>query len=223
MKPRGLCVKCMQPEFGCYCPHIKKFDPKIKFIILIHPIELKRRIATGRMSFQCMENAELIAGQDYSENARINDLLANEIYQPLVLYPGVNSLNLTFTEDKTAVLNSGKIPLIFVVDGTWATARKQMRLSQNLKDLPRICFTPQKPSQFRVRKQPKAECFSTIEAVHQCIELLGAAAGFDLKTKAHDNLLFVFGKMVDRQLQFLRDAFDNPRSTSYRRPKNRVA
>ena len=37
----------MQPEFGCYCRHIKKFDPKIKFIILIHPIELKRRIATA--------------------------------------------------------------------------------------------------------------------------------------------------------------------------------
>lgn len=223
MKPRGLCVVCMQPEFGCYCPHIKKFDPKIKFIILIHPIEFKRRIATGRMSSLCLENSELIVGQDYTANARINELLNDPQFQPLVLYPGVNSKNLTSLEKKTEVLESGKTQLIFVVDGTWATARKQMRLSTNLKSLPRICFTPPGPSQFRVRKQPKAECYSTIEAVHHCIELLGPAVGFSLDTKAHDNLLFVFGKMVERQLEFLREAFDNPKSTSYRRPRTRVA
>jgi DTW domain-containing protein YfiP len=222
-KPRGLCTTCLQPEFGCYCAHIQKFDPQIKFVILIHPIELKRRIATGRMSHLCLKNSELIAGQDYSDHPRINELLKDFRYQPLVLYPGMNSQNLTLLEDKAAVLDREKTPLIFVVDGTWATARKQMRLSENLKTLPRICFTPPGPSQFRVRKQPKAECYSTIEAVHHCIELLGPAAGFDLATAAHENLLFVFEKMVERQLEFMREAYDNPRSTSYRRPKSRVA
>ena len=223
-KPRGLCTVCMQPEFGCYCRHIEKFDPEIKFVILIHPIEMKRRIATGRMSWLCLKNSELLVGQDYTNNERINQLLADPQYRPLVLYPGAQSLNLTSAPaEARAALSNGRTPLIFVVDGTWATARKQMRLSENLKTLQRICFTPPGPSQFRVRKQPHKDCYSTIEAVHHCIELLGDTVGFDLAGGKHNNLLYVFNKMVERQLEFLREAYDNPKSTSYRRPKIRVA
>ena len=121
------------------------------------------------------------------------------------------------------VFKTEKTPVVFVIDGTWATARKMMRQSENLHAVPRICFTPSAPSQFRVRKQPKAECFSTIEAIHQCVELLGEQVGFNLNRREHDNLLNVFNQMVERQLHFIREAFDNPRSTSYRRVKNRVA
>lgn len=222
---RSLCAKCCKPENSCYCSHIQKFDPKIKFAILIHPIEKKRTVATGRMSHLCMENSELIVGQDYSENSKVNALLENKSYQPLVLYPGVQSLNLTHSseQEKSKLFPANKIPLIFVIDGTWATARKMMRQSQNLKDLPRICFTPPGPSQFRVRKQPKAECYSTIEAIHHCIDLLGNQLQLNLQQRPHDNLIAVFNKMVERQLDCIRDAFDNPRTTSYRKPKVRVA
>lgn len=224
-KYRDLCVVCLQPSFGCYCAEIQKFDPLIKFIILIHPIEWKRRIATGRMSHLCMHNSELIVEQDYTHSPRVNELLVDDRYQPLVLYPGAQSLNLTGqpSDQIKSLVGLQKIPMVFVIDGTWATARKTMRLSQNLHKLPRICFTPPARSNFQVRKQPKAECYSTIEAVHHTIELLGPAVGFDLQSRQHDRLLKVFQSMVNRQIAFLQEAFDNPRSTSYRRPKTRVA
>lgn len=222
---RVQCNGCRQPEFSCYCSHIQKFDPKIKFVILIHPIEFKRRIATGRMAHQCLENSELIVGQNYSANSQVNRLLKDPRYQPMVLYPGVKSLNLTHatSEKKAAFFDAGKTPLVFVIDGTWATARRMMRQSLNINGLPRFAFTPPGPSQFKVRKQPKAECYSTIEAVHHCIELLGEQVQIDFSGRPHDNLLTVFGKMVDKQLLFIQDAFDNPRSTSYRRVKHRIA
>lgn len=222
---RTQCSHCLQPEFGCYCQYVQKFDPKIKFVILIHPIERKRRIATGRMSHLCMENSELIVGQNYSRNSKVNQILENPLYQPMVLYPGIQSLNLTGSnpENKAAFFSTGKIPLVFVIDGTWATARKMMRQSENLFNLPRFCFTPQAPSQFRVRKQPKKECFSTIEAIHHCIDLIGAQVDFDFTHRPHDNMLSVFNVMVERQLGFIREAFDNPTSISYRRPRFRVA
>lgn len=224
-KYRDLCVQCLQPQFGCYCSYIKKFDPKIKFVILIHPIETKRRIATGRMAHLCLENSELIVGQDYTQNRQVNDILKNPQFQSLVLYPGRDSRNLTKADShsKAKLFADDKTPVIFVIDGTWATAKKTMHLSQNLKSLPRICFTPPGPSQFRVRKQPGVECYSTIEAIHHSIELLGEVVGFDLKSGQQDSLTYVFQKMVERQLGFIQEAFDNPRSNSYRRPKNRVA
>jgi DTW domain-containing protein YfiP len=222
-KTRSLCIRCLQPEFGCYCTYLKEFDPKIKFAILIHPIEAKRRIATGRMSHLSLTNSELILGQDYSTNKEVNLLLADPRFQPVVLYPGPGSLNLSHATESEKRIFGPKTPLIFVIDGTWATAKKTMHLSQNLKGLPRISFTPPNRSQFRVRKQPGAECFSTIEAIHHTIELLGPAVGFDTSTGQHHGLLEVFNHMVERQLSSLREAYDNPRASAYRRPKNRVA
>lgn len=222
---RIQCAGCRQPEFGCYCQYIQKFDPKIKFVILIHPIEMKRRIATGRMSHQCLENSELIVGQNYTQNLQVNRILNDSSFQPVVLYPGAKSLNLTHVsaEEKSGLFRKDKIPVVFVIDGTWATARRMMRQSENLLHVPRVCFTPPGPSQFKVRKQPKPHCLSTIEAVHHCIELLGTGVKFDGSLRLQDNLLLVFNKMVERQVHFIQEAFDNPNSTSYRRVKHRIA
>lgn len=210
---RKLCIQCLQPEFSCYCCHIQKVDPKIKFVILIHPIEMRRRIATGRMSHLCLENSALIMGQDYTDNKEVNDILNNPRYQPAVLYPGMTSTNISKLshQEKFTLFDFKKTPVIFVIDGTWATARKTMHLSQNLKVLPRLCFTPPQESQFRVRKQPKAGYVSTIEAIHHMIDLLGDRPGFNSSSKAHKRLLYVFDKMVERQLDFI------PSDYNYRR------
>lgn len=221
---RNLCVTCLQPEFGCYCEHIQTFDPKIKYMILIHPIEMKRRIATGRMSHLCLQNSELVVGQNYSQNQRVNEIIENPNYDPVVLYPGRHSQDLSQMNyaQKARIFSGDKKPVVFVIDGTWATARKMMAQSKNLAELPRVSFTPPGPSQFRVRKQPGVECYSTIEAIHYSLELLGEHVGFDTASREHDRLTFVFGKMVERQLSFIQDAIENPRPGSYRRERNRT-
>jgi DTW domain-containing protein YfiP len=222
---RNLCVVCLQPEFGCYCQDLKRFNPLVKFVILIHPIEVKRRIATGRMSHLCLENSVLIKGQDFSQNSQVNEILESSTYHPVVLYPGPKALNLSRVSEteRKQILRSDRTLVVFVIDGTWATARRMIRQSQNLNQLPRICFTPPGLSQFRVRKQPAPECLSTIEAIHHVIELLGPHVGFDIEAREHDQLLFVFNKMVQRQLAFIQESYDNPKSTSYRRPRFRLA
>jgi DTW domain-containing protein YfiP len=220
LRYRNLCTQCLQPQFSCYCEHIQKFDPEIKFVILIHPIEMKRRIATGRMSHLCLENSELIVGHEYSENKRVNELLLDPTNQCSVLYPGVQATNLSklADEERSSLFDPSKKPVLFVIDGTWATARKTMHLSHNLRLLPKLCFTPERQSQFRVRKQPGVNCFSTIEAVHQVIELLGDRGDFKISQGKHENLIYVFNKMVERQIEFVNKALSDPSSTSYRRP-----
>jgi DTW domain-containing protein len=200
---REYCMTCRQPQFGCYCAEIRRFDPKIKFVILIHPIEVKRRIATGRMSHLCLENSDLLMGEDYSQNTRVNEILGDSRNHNLILYPGRQSLCLTDLsgEERSVVAPLDRKLTIFVIDGTWATARKMIRKSVNLHTLPRICFNPVTPSRFRVRKQPQAGCYSTIEAIHHVIELLGESRGFDLQSRRHDGLLHVFDSMVEKQLK----------------------
>lgn len=218
---RNRCISCLQPDFSCYCQLIQKVDPKIKFVILIHPLEVRRRIATGRMAHLCLENSELLMGQDYTQNQRVNEIMADPLFQSVILYPGPKSINLTtqFDQAQKLLFSCPKKLAVFVIDGTWATARKTMRLSQNLKLLPRVGFIPPGPSQFRVRKQPRPECYSTIEAIHYSIELLGSGVGFDITSRQHDQLQDIFKKVVDRQMSFTEEAEKNPKANRYLRPR----
>jgi DTW domain-containing protein YfiP len=177
------------------------------------------------MSYLSLQSSELFVGQHFANHSELNSILQNPEFNCLILYPGVKAVNLTESppEVKDGLFVTGKKTVIIVIDGTWATAKKMMNRSPNLKTLKKICFTPSTPSRFRVRKQPRAECYSTIEAIHHTIELLGPNAGFDLSSLKHNSLLHVFDKMVGRQLEFMRDAFENPNTTSYRKVKRRVA
>lgn len=217
---RILCVKCIQPDFSCYCKTVQPIHCPINFVILIHPIEAKRRIATGRMSHLCLESSHLINGQDFSENKQVNNLLEDPNYFSVLLYPGPNSTNLSelSEEKRNDFFQTDRKLRIFVVDGTWATARRTVRQSINLNKLPRISFRSSKTSNFRVRKQPKPHFFSTIEAIHQTIELLAPCKiGADI-VRSHDHLLEVFNGMVEKQLTFMNEAKLNLRRVSYRKP-----
>ena len=220
-----VCKQCLLTTRFCYCGGIKKFYPEMDFVILIHPIEVRRRIATGRMSHLTLENSVLIRGHDFSKNAVLNEIISDSSRECVVLYPGTQSTNLSdLTEEKrSALFDSQKKLTIIVVDGTWMTARKMMHLSQNINKLPRISFTPNGPSNFKVRKQPRSFCLSTIEAIHTTIELLGPMREFNLSTRKHDALLDVFDSMVEKRLRLLRESHNVLGPNRYRRHKKKCA
>lgn len=201
---RNLCMTCMHPEFSCYCPILQTFDPKVQFVILIHPIEFQRRIATGRMSHLILRHSMLIRGHDFTNEPRVNCLLQNSENHCVILYPGANSINLSEQKDliQNGLFPRSKRPVVFVIDGTWATARQMMRESQNLHRIPRVCFNPQAKSKFRVRKQPADQCLSTIEAIHEFIEVAADSFAFDTSSRCHDILLHAFDAMVNRQIEY---------------------
>lgn len=195
---RERCARCLQPDFSCYCEWLKPFDPGIEFVILMHPKEQRRRIATGRMAHLSLPTSHLIVGHHLGDSAELNALLGDPARHCVMLYPGKRSLNLSkmCPVERLAWVPRLKQLTVLVIDGTWATARQMVNQSPNLHSgVERVCFTPPSPSNFRVRQQPRVECYSTIEAIHYTIELLTAGP-----TRPHDGLLEVFDKMVGRQI-----------------------
>lgn len=195
--PRELCFACWRPKNFCYCPKIRPLTLPFHFAILIHTLEEKRPIATGRMAHLCLKNSSLIEGENFSQDPQVNGLLDNPAYDPVVLYPGADSKNLSTMakNEKDKIFKPGKTPLIFVIDGTWNTARKTMGKSENLRKLPSVCFTPSTPSRIRVRQQPAGHCYTTIEAIYEMTRLL--------TDSPPDNLLEVLDYMVSLQLKFI--------------------
>jgi DTW domain-containing protein len=182
---------------SCYCSMIKSFDPGIRFIILIQYREAQRHVATGRLSHLCLKNSELIEGYDYTNHPRVNELISDSRIYPLVLYPGESSFDLgrLKPEERKLFFPKGREPVIFVIDGTWTTARKTMQRSSNLAALPRISFSPGSPSQIRLRRQPKSHCLSTAEAIYRTIELIGRG-----EPGQENQLLEAFNGMIDQQI-----------------------
>jgi len=151
------------------------------------------------MAHLCIKNSHLIPGHTFENHPRVNALLADPGRHAVILYPGKTSLNISGENPQSIrdfISPAGRTPLIFVIDGTWATAKNMILHSPNLRALPQISFTPKINSTFRVRKQPKDGCLSTIEAIHQLIDALKP------ENRAHDNLIEVFDSYVERQLEF---------------------
>ncbi len=197
--PRSCCPSCLKPKTTCFCRDIRCFVPQIQFVILMHEAEAKRSIATGRMAHLCLANSLLFEGTDFTEHEGVNALLQNPSHHCVALYPGANALNLTLSSQQAPhrLFPEGKRLVVFLYDATWSQAKRMRRLSVNLLGLPTICFTPSTPSRFEVRKQPASYCYSTIEAIHYLLDRLEPQI-----KPLHDNLLEVFGKMVQTQLSF---------------------
>ncbi len=204
-QPRSVCWTCRQPSAACYCHRIRTVDVGVDFVILIHPLEARRRIATGRMAHLILKDSVLIEGEDFSKSTRVANLINDPARECLILYPGRAALDLDVSDVRSNLqqtLRSRKKRLtIFVIDGTWATARKMMRLSENLRRLPMVKFQPKSESQFQVRKQPEKHCLSTIEAIHATIERL--ASSEMQERREFDHLIELFLEMVERQKMFV--------------------
>lgn len=201
--PFDKCLSCNRSKPMCYCHLVEGFESDPQFVILIHPIEHKRRVASGRMAHCCLKNSMLLRGADFSRNEKLDRLLADPSKHCVVLYPGLNSLNLsplTF-EERRRQLEPDKQLVLIVIDGTWGTANKMLASNEIISKLPRVCFSPRQPSNFRIRKQPKPQCVSTIEAIHECIELLSQGAATASAPRKHDNLLSVFQQVIDLHIE----------------------
>ena len=200
---REYCHRCRKPKITCYCGDLVTIHTSVKIVILMHPLEAKHPVGTGRLTHQCLSNSELILGVDFTHNAQVNALIGDQQYQAMVLFPGSRSQNLSKLSpvEKLALCPAGRVPLVFVLDGTWHLARKILFRSKNLQLLPQVSFTPAAPSQFKVRKQPRAECYSTLEATHELLRLLTPVDEYEQKQEV-GRLLNVFHQMVTRQMSF---------------------
>ena len=164
----------------------------------MHPKEAKRqRTGTGRLSHLTLTDSELFVGIDFSNHQRLNALLKDDAFFPVVLYPSEEALNASSNELKVSL--SSKRLLVIVIDSTWFCSKKMIKLSTNLHSLPRISFMGHYKSIFTFKKEPKEYCVSTIESCYYLIKEL-QAENLEAKPLDATPLMAVFKKMIQFQL-----------------------
>lgn len=207
----NLCLICRRRLLTCVCKFLKPFGTRSRFVILMHPMEFKKeKVGTGRFSHLILKNSEIIVDVGFDENKRFQEILSDKNYQTVVLYPGLKTIDLSLEESREIV---GKKPLQFIViDGTWPCAKKMMKLTTLLHDVPRVSFNTLRVSEFQVKHQPMPGCLSTVESIHQVILELNRLE-VEKTMNQEENLMEVFRFTVQQQLELAKD----PNRQGYRK------
>lgn len=187
-EPRATCYRCMRPASVCYCRALPSLATSTRVVILQHPRERDMPIGTARMASLALRDSELHVGVRWDEHPRLRAALSDPARPPLLLYPGPGA------KDILAEPPRGPVTLV-VVDGTWSQARVLVRESPILRALPRYAFTTPEPTHYRIRREPRPEYCSTIEAL---MHVLGVLEEDPARFRA---LLDPMHAMIDAQLE----------------------
>ena len=202
---RETCWNCYRASTICLCGEIRPFEVEPLIGLLIHPKEFRKTVGTARIVKLSIRNSRywIGYGADFDQNVSLLSILEDPFYFPMVLYPGPESLNLSSTsaEDLQIKIPSGRRLVILVIDGTWANARKMIRSSRVLSNLPRLSFEVADPSHYEFRKQPQVFCLSTVEAVVTLIQNMSVKGLCTPPIEnAHYQMLKVFKTLVETQV-----------------------
>lgn len=181
----------------------------------MHPKEARhQRTGTGHISHVTLVNSEILVGIDFSRNARIQQLLSDPQYFPVLLYPGPNAWTSGRPGFKESV--GTKTLLVIVIDATWFCSRKVIEQSPFLLELPCLSFSGNYRSIFTFKREPRPEYISTIESCYYLIKEL-QAAGLAHTDADPEPLMHVFKEMIKVQLQAENDRIEGrlPDTHSY--------
>ncbi len=190
----------------CLCATLPTVPTATRVLVLQHPHEQRHPFGTARFVKLCMPNAEV-----HVARPGFDGLLDCEFAVPpgtAVLYPHPDARDL-------AELPPSEHPrALLVLDGTWGHAKALYRDNPWLRSLPHVRFTPAAPSRYRIRKEPRDDYVSTLEAIVAALRIV------EPTSQGLDELLAAFDRMIDAQIAHVAQA---PRQARTRRERQRAS
>ena len=204
---REKCYNCYRPKSSCMCGYIHKFHTDTKFVILMHPKEFKKvKNNTGHFVHQSLTNSELFIGVDFSNNQRINEIIAT--HESYILFPSPHAISLTQTNPVKEFTHAKKMA-IFIIDSTWGCTKKMFNGSKNLQKLRHMSFETSRTSEYKIKAQPQSNYLSTIESTLVVLELLNSWHVENIENRYLKGFLNPFYKMIEYQQKLIENPISN--------------
>jgi DTW domain-containing protein YfiP len=176
------CPQCFKKTTLCVCEHITPQTTQLHVLILQHPQEPDHDLGSAQLTHLALPNSTLKIGLSWrSLSAVLNqkDMVAAR-WAVLYLGSGVkgdakSDKTLQFVSQKgNPVDTPEELDGIVVLDGTWSQAKALWWRNPWLLKLKRAILMPQQKSLYKeLRKEPRKECLSTIEAIAEMLTELG--------------------------------------------------
>lgn len=178
-----FCERCGKAKRLCVCTNAEPFDNRHFVLILQHPQEQDKELGTAGILKSALKNVRL-------EIALSRPSLTAVLKRPVdpkkwgILYLGAQKetpiASGLYVLDKKGALASdrdqclGELEGIILLDGSWSQAKALWWRNPWLLKTRRLLLVPEKRSLYgKLRKEPRRESVSTLEACAQCLNYLG--------------------------------------------------
>lgn len=192
MSKRPTCEGCGRPRSVCLCEHLVQRQPPFELVIWQDPDESRHPLSTAPLLQKSVLPSRLMVGDQFQPEQLLGAGWSDNTW---LLYP---------LEGKEPVdVLSGTVPdspprqpeSLLILDGTWRKVRRLLHLNPWLKQLPHLSLVPQGLSQYRIRKSPRSDGLSTLEAAVEALSILDP-------TQDYQPILGLQEAMVARQEAF---------------------
>ena len=163
---RQVCERCLFTPSTCICGAIKRLTNKVSVVILQHPSEEKIAKNTAKLLNLSLTDCKIIKGENNTDFAMLNSL---PVKSTVLLYPNEHATYLDDVKPKPALNN---ITHLIVIDGTWKKAYKILQLTPLLTKFKTVSFMQLPQNRYAIRKAPRADSLSTLEAVAHSLLLI---------------------------------------------------
>lgn len=184
MGKRALCSNCLKASSACICSTIKSINNRHRLHILQDPSEEKKAIGTARILKLSLNKVQLSIGELFDE--KMFDV--NNCY---LLFPGEQALPATQLGEQLPINDDSQFILL---DGSWKKAYKLLMSNPFLQKLPQVSINVDSKSNYRLRKSPREDGLSTVEAGYYLLSQLEG------DTQKFTPLLETFAYMIDYQI-----------------------
>jgi DTW domain-containing protein YfiP len=208
------CPRCAKVPDLCVCASVAalgELATRVHVLILQHPQEPDKDLGSARLAHLSLPNSTLKTGLSWANLKKASGCEQAQSSRWAVLYLGSGikgkahspeaavaaaQERLQFVNKVGASIPAPAEPLegIVILDGTWSQAKTLWWRNAWLLKLRRVVLTPQYKSLYKeLRKEPRRECLSTIEAIAECATALGEPEAVEKGLKK------VFADLLDRQ------------------------
>ncbi|MBQ4856650.1 tRNA-uridine aminocarboxypropyltransferase [Pseudoalteromonas sp. MMG007] len=185
------CEQCLIAKHYCICDDAEQAECGAAVCLLMYHNESFKPSNTGRLIAEIIPDNHAFRWDRTDPDPALLALINDPQYQPMVVFPAEDvEQGRAVTEVNTV---QGKKPLFIFLDGTWREAKKMIRKSPYLDNLPVLSVTADKLSDYRLRVAPHAHQLGTAEVGIMVLALAG-------ETEASNKLENHFIKFRDAYL-----------------------
>jgi DTW domain-containing protein YfiP len=184
MNKRAFCKQCNKALTACICASICALDNQHFLHILQDPSEQNKAIGTARILHLSLSQVKLSVGQVF-------DPADFDLTNTFLVFPSESSQSIGDLQAAQEINHDSRFILL---DGSWKKAYKLLMSNPFLQTLPTVMLSVNEKSTYRIRKSPRDDGLSTVEAGYYLLSELSN------DTQKFLPLLDAFKKMVDFQI-----------------------
>lgn len=188
MQARAMCYRCHKVEALCVCARIAPVKCTTPVFVVQHPREARHPIGSLRFARLGLQDCQVHVAEAAGDG-RVRTAAAIPEGAAL-LFPGPEARPIDELE------GAQRPRALVALDGTWSTVKALLKGDPRLAKLPRVRLPNAHPQRYRIRREPRDECMSTLEAIATALAYLEPERKAELAA-----LMQAFDTMIDQQIE----------------------